>query len=241
MGDEAGRHLYKCVSDGDINGFREIWNRLNLDIDRPLKTFEWSALMFACQCRHVEFVRYLLFELHANPNANSNNMTALILACMGHYDIHGDENNTSDDEAPVLKICEMLLDHGGAMVDKANLCRETALMYAAGNGFVSVIQCLLDRKATLEACDRDDRTALFYAVKENRLNAVQVLIGAGALVEAQDRYGTTPKQLAQQLGFDNLLHLFPPDPVIEFVPHQFVSYNDNPEDLIPTAFPHKAT
>lgn len=189
-------------------------------------------------------MRYLLFDLHANPNANSNDMTALILACSGPLDMYGtamnSEQNTSDDEERTLHICELLLDDGGAMVDKANLRHETALMFAAGNGFVSVIKCLLDRKATLEACDNNEQTALFYAVKENHLDAVQVLIEAGALVEAKDRYGTTPKLLAQQLGFDNLLDLFPPDPIYEYVPHQFMSYN-TPEDLIPTAFADKET
>lgn len=112
--------------------------------------------------------------------------------------------------------------------------------YAAGNGFVSVINYLLDRKATLEACDREDRTALFYAVRENRYDAVKVFIEAGALVEAEDREGRTPKQFAQDLGFDQLLELFPPDPIFEYVPHQFTSY-DTPYDLIPTAFPDKET
>lgn len=238
---ETARHLYRCISDDDIKGFREIWQFVKLDIDRPLKTFPWTALMYACQSRHVEFVRYLLSELNANPNANSSDMTALILACSGAFDIYGTMNDHSPiEEEKTLQICQMLLDEGRAMVDKANLRRETALMYAAGNGFVSVIKCLLDRKATLEACDVEDRTALFYAVKENRFEAVKVLIEAGALVEAEDRFGHTPKQLAQQLGFDNLLELFPPDPVVEYIPNEFMAY-ESVFDLIPTAFPDKET
>lgn len=239
--DETGRHLYRCLFENDIDGFRELWSHVqHQDIDKSLKTFEWTALMFACQCRHIEFVRYLLVEMHANPNANSNDMTALILVCSGPFDMYGTTNDISTrDEEKTLEICKMLLD-GGAMVDKANLRRETALMYAAGNGFVSVIKFLLDRKATLEACDREDRTALFYAVRENRFDAVRLFIEAGGLVEAEDRDGRTPKQFAQELGFDNLLELFPPDPIFECVPHQFLTY-DTPYDLIPTAFPDKET
>lgn len=240
--EETGRHLHHCVTTNDLDGFCEIWEKVHLDIDKSLKTFTWTALMFACQNRHVEFVRYLLFDLKANPNANSSDMTSLILACSGAIDVFGatDDENSTEIEGKVLEICEMLIDHGRAMVDKANFNRETALMYAAGNGFVSVIKSLLDRKATLEACDRDDRTALFYAVKENRFDAVKVLIEAGALIEAEDRFGTTPKQLAQQFGYDNLIELFPPDPIVEFVPNEFTSY-DTPYDLIPTAFPEKRT
>lgn len=223
---ETARHLYRCVSDADIDGFREIWQYVDLDIDRPLKTFPWTALMYACEKRNVKFVRYLLFELNANPNANSGDMSALILTCSGAIDMYGTMNDHSvREEENTLQICQMLVDGGRAMVDKANLHRETALMYAAGNGFVSVIEYLIDRKATLEACDVEDRTALFYAVKGNHFAAVQVLIEAGALIEAEDRFGTTPKQLAQQLGFDNLLELFPPDPIVEYVPNEFMAYD----------------
>lgn len=233
--------LYRCVFDNDYDGFSEIWSHVHhQDIDRPLRTFEWTPLMFACQNRHVEFARRLLTEMHANPNANSNDMTALILACSGPFDMYSAVHEISTkDEEKTLQLCKMLLEHG-AMVDKANLRRETALMYAAGNGFVSVIKYLLDQRATLEACDREDRTALFYAIRENRFDAVQVLIEAGALIEAEDREGRTPKQFAQELGFDDLLPLFPSDPIVEFVPHQFTSY-DTPYDLIPTAFPDKET
>lgn len=243
--DETGRHLYRCVFENDYDGFLEIWNHgHHRDIDKPLRTFEWTALMFACQNRHVDFVRRLLTEMDADRNANSNDMTALILACSGPFDLYGTTHDISTkDEEKTLQICKMLLDptiDNIAMVDKGNLRRETALMYAAGNGFVSVIKYLLKHGATLEACDRDDHTALFYAIRENRFDAVQVLIEAGALVEAQDRDGRTPKQYAQELGFDNLLEFFPPDPIVEFVPHHFTTY-DTAHDFIPTAFPDKET
>lgn len=238
---ETGMQLYRCVFENDYEGFSEIWKTVHhQDIDRPLRTFEWTPLMFACQNRHVEFARRLLTGMHANPNANSNDMTALILACSGPFDMYSTTHDiSSKDEENTLKLCEMLIQHG-AMVDKANLRRETALMYAAGNGFVSVMKYLLDNGATLEACDRDDCTALFYAIREDRFDAVKVLIEAGALIDAQDRDGRKPKQLAQDSGFDDLLPLFPPDPIYEFVPQQFTSY-DTPYDLIPTAFPDKET
>lgn len=239
--DETARHLYRCLYDNDIDGFREIWSHVHLDVDQPLRTFQWTPLMIACQCRHLEFVRYLLIDLHANANASSNDMSVLILTCLGPYDLFGTTNGISAiDEANVKQICELLLDHGDAMVDKANLRRETALMHAAANGFVTVIKCLLDRKATLEACDVDDRTAIFFAVQGNHFDAVRVLIEAGALTETENRFGSTAKLLAQQMGFDNLLELFPPDPIVEFVPNQFTSY-ETPYDLIPTAFPDKKT
>lgn len=238
---QTGMRLYRCVLDNDYDGFLETWQDVkHQDIDRSICGFDWTPLMFACQNRHVEFARRLLTEMRANPNANSNDMTALILACSGPFDMYETNHRISaEDERNTLELCKLLLDHG-AMIDKANLRRETALMHAAGNNFVSVIRYLLDCRATLEACDRDDRTALFYATLEDRFDAVQLLIEAGALVEAQDREGRTPKQHAQDKGFDDLLPLFPPDPIVESVPNHFKSY-DTAFDYIPTAFPDKET
>lgn len=238
--DELARSLYKCVFDGDFDGFRNIWevNRETLDVNQPLKSFEYTPLMFACQGRHIDLIQYLLFELNADPNANSNNWTALLLACYGSMDIHSNSNEVSAvDEEKTLQICHWLLDRK-AMVDKSNLQRETALMLAAGNGFVSVINLLLEQKATLEACDNDGETALFYAVKGNRFDATKALIEAGALIDTENRFQETPKVVAQEKGFDDLLPLFPPDPVFECIPSQYSTYNTH-MDLIPTAFPQK--
>lgn len=238
--DELARNVYKCVFEGDINKFKEIWeeNRDIFDVNKPLKSFDWTPLMFACQGRHVELVQYLLFELNADPNANSNDWTALMLACSGSFDIYSNTNEVStEDETRSLQISQWLLDRK-AMVDKSNLRRETPLMHAAGKGYVSVIKLLLEQKATLEACDTDGKTALFYAVIENQFDATKALIEAGALIDTENRFRETPKLVAQEKGFDDLLVLFPPDPVFECIPSQFSTYNTH-LDLIPTAFPHK--
>lgn len=234
--------LYASIASGDVTLFNEIWeaNRDILNVNEPLAAFQWTPLMFACQNRYVGLVKYLLTVLCADPNANSNDMTALILVCSGAIDLYGySDGISSEEESKVKQICQWLLQHK-AMVDKANLKRQSALMFAARNGFVSVIQLLLDNRATLEACDNDEKTALFYAVEENRFEAAKALIEAGALIHVTDRFNNTPKVLAQEKGFDDIVTLFPPDPVIECVPSNYRSY-DTYEDYIPTVFPDKQT
>lgn len=229
--------LQEAAYSGNMKEFHVILDEIGHDINKPLPS-GYTALMLACQNHHVEFVKYLMFDMDADPNANSNDMTALILTCAGTMDIYSmPEEVSAEDEAKVIQICQWLLERR-AMVDKASLKRETALMHAAANGYVSVIQFLLGNRATLEACDNEERTALFYAVNDNRFEATKILIEAGALTDVEDRYHSTPKMLAQEKGFDSIVELFPPDPIIECVPNSFHSYQTY-KDLIPTVFPGK--
>lgn len=161
-----------------------------------------------------------------------------MLACSGSMDIYSTSNDVSQtDEANALQICRWLLERR-AMVDKANLRRETALMHAAGSGYVSVIELLLNNKATLEACDTEGKTALFYAVSQNRFDAAKLLIEAGALIDAEDRFRETPKLIAQDKGYENILTLFPVEPVLDCIPSEYCTYNSH-MDLIPTVFPQQ--
>lgn len=231
--------MFEAVNAGDIDKFGELWeaDRSNRDINKPL-LHGFTPLMVACQERHVDFIKYLLFGMNADSNANSNDMNALILACSGKIDLYGDPDVISfEEEAKVLQICQLLLDKQ-VMVDKTNLRRETALMHAASNGYVSVIELLLASKATLEACDADEKTPLFYAVNGNRLEATKALLDAGAMVDVEDRFHNTPKRLAQENGYNDIVELFPPDPVVKFVQSNFNAYLTY-KDFIPTVFPEK--
>lgn len=194
--------------------------------------------MIASQNHHVEFVKHLLFNIKVDPNANSNDMTALILTCAGTMNLYASQEDVSvEEEAKVLQICKWLVECG-AMVDKANLRRETALMHAAANGYVSVIQFLLGERATLEACDYEEKTALFYAVNDNRFDATKTLLEAGAVTDVEDRFHNTAKLIAEEKGFDNIVELFPQDPIVDCVPNAYHSYQSY-KDLIPTVFPEE--
>lgn len=235
--DNTPAQLYDAVCNGKVEEFSSILRAKHLDVNEPIGSYHWTPLMFACQMRQVQMVKYLLFDLKADPNANCNDMTPLILVCCGRISVYGDDDDdASAEESKVLQICEWLIQCQ-AMVNKINLRCESPLMYAASKGFISVIQLLLNNRAILEACDNDRKTALFYAVNHNQREATKVLIEAGALTDAEDTFGNTPKRLALEKGFDDIVALLPPDPVIECVPLSFHSYQTY-KDLIPTAFPN---
>lgn len=233
--------VISSLSNGDVTEFGQIWeaNRDILDVNKPLSTYNSTPLMIACQGRYVGLTKYLLVALNADPNADSNDMTALILTCCGEMDLYGFHGISTEEESKVFEICQQLIQRN-AMVDKANLRRQTALMFAAKNGFVSVIQLLLQNRATLEACDNDEKTALFYAVEGNQFEAVKALLEAGALIDVKDRFENTPKRLAVEQDFDDIVALFPPDPIVKCVPSSHRSY-DSYKDHVPTAFPNKET
>lgn len=228
---EIAQNLYRSIQTGDVEKFQEIWltNCDKFDVNVPIRNFNWTPLMYACDEGHVDLVKYLLFQLNADPNANSNDWSALILACRCSTYRHPDE------ESNALQICQWLLQFN-AMINQANLRRETPLMYAAASGFVSVIEWLLQNNSALEAKNVMDETALFYAIRNNQFDATKKLIEAGANIETIDRNGETPKLIAENENFDTILELFPPDPVYEFVPSDFKFFNTY-MDLIPTAFP----
>lgn len=233
--DNTPTQLYDAVCHGRVEEFGSILQAKILDVNEPIGTYDWTPLMFACQMRQLDMVKYLLFELNADPNANCNDMTPLILVCCGRMSVYGDDDGgATEEESKVLQICEWLIQCQ-AMVNKINLRRKSPLMYASSNGFISVIQLLLNNRAILEACDNDGKTALFYAVNQNQYEATKILIEAGALIDAEDTFHNTPKRLAMEKGFDDIVALFPPDPVIECVPISFRSYQTY-KDLIPTAF-----
>ncbi|XP_031636150.1 uncharacterized protein LOC116349821 [Contarinia nasturtii] len=238
---DLANDLSTAIRYGRLNEFRSIWmeHRNRLDINQPLLDgSNYTPLMLACQERQLEIIKYFLFELKAETNANSNDMTALILACSGSPNLYADNSDVfPEEEENVRKICEWLIEHN-AMVDKANLRRETPLMHAAQNGYTSVIELLLNNRATLEACDNEEKTSLFYAVNNDRYEATKTLIEAGALTDMRDIFGNTPKALAEARNIPRIIALFPPDPIVDYVPNTVYSYNTY-MDHIPDAFPEK--
>lgn len=237
---EIAQKLYRFTQTGDVANFRELWesNRDKLDVNAPIRNHSWTPLMYACDEGHVDLVKYLLFQLNADPNAHSSDWSALILACRcSSTNLFHDLRAIESDESNALQICQWLLQFN-AMINQANLQRETPLMHAAASGFQSVIVWLLQNNSALEAKNNDDETALFYAVRHNQFNATKTLIEAGAIVEMQNCYAETPKSIAQNENFDHILELFPPDPIYNFIPSH-LTYYDTYMDLIPTAFPER--
>ena len=78
------------------------------------------------------------------------------------------------------------------------------LMYAAGEGHVSIVKALLSKKAdtglSLHGGPFGGYTALHFAALTGRIEIVQLLLDAGADPEARNQAGKTPWQTAQKIA-----------------------------------------
>lgn len=204
-------------------------------INDPLPDFKWTPLLIACQERKVNIVRYLLFELNADPNAHIDMCTPLMVVCSGYKNLRYDSEFDSSEESKVLQIAEMLLSRK-AVINMHNVMGETALMFAAENGYTSVVKLLIDKSVSIEAVDNEGKTALMYAVKGNQYEVTKTLIEAGALTDVEDRYNNTPKRLAQEYGISDIENLFPPDEQFIAVPNDYTFYSTY-KDYLPIVYP----
>lgn len=231
--------MISVIRRGNIDEFESIRMKSKIsDINKPIPKQLWNPLMYACHERNVPLVQYFLSELNADPNQYSTD-SPLILACQGTMIYDQVATEIARAEENVLAIVHALIDHG-AIINISNGYGETALMFAAQNGYTNVVQFLLNNNVSIEACDNKKRTAIYYAVEWNKCEVVKQLIEAGAMVDLQDRFNDTPKTVAQSYGYADIEDLFKTDDDKLTVPVEYRSYNSY-EDLIPTAFSHQTT
>jgi ankyrin repeat protein len=146
-----------------------------------------TALSWACQVMKVEDIRWLL-AAGADPNvASDNGMTPLLAAFA-----------VQNREANVLERVRLLLA-AGARTDAAyrnvkdTLCDDlhprgtTALMLAAGKGWLSVVEALLEAGADVAPRNRKGHTALTLAAHQGHSAVVARLRRAGATDPVDER------------------------------------------------------
>jgi hypothetical protein len=89
------------------------------------------------------------------------------------------------------------------------------LLTAAKKGQAAQVRALADRRAPLEARDKDRRTPLILAAQRGHAAVVKLLLERGADAAARDREGWTAYGLAltsSSAGRDEVLKLLPPPP-----------------------------
>ena len=115
----------------------------------------------------------------------------LVYACRGDNGEH---------PSAVLRLLYL-----GANVDVRNYKGKTALHCAAKAGFLSVIDLLIEKGATIDAPDNNGETALFEAIRstikdgEKQRAAIEVLLVKGADPNFKNRKGLTPLKVAQRM------------------------------------------
>jgi ankyrin repeat protein len=81
------------------------------------------------------------------------------------------------------------------------------LIAAARTGNASAVRALIDRRADVNAAEKDGTTALHWAARAGDLPTSQLLIRSGARVNASNRYGVTPLSLAAKNGHSEVIEL----------------------------------
>lgn len=85
---------------------------------------------------------------------------------------------------------------------------KNSLHVAAENGFVDIVQVLLDNGAAIDSVASSSQgTAIIFASANDRLDIVKLLIKYGANVNASNCYGNTSLHEAARLGYVEVIRL----------------------------------
>ncbi len=91
----------------------------------------------------------------------------------------------------------------GANLNATDNDGDTSLHLAALEGFVEIVQLLIDAKANLEAREDNGFTPLHNGAYNGHVNVIRTLLDAGANRSAESNNGNTPQELAAQRGHIN--------------------------------------
>lgn len=179
-------------------------------------TYPWEGGDVDQQANTVE----VLLNGGANiDQRDERNNTALRLAAVYGHDkafevlLKSDTDiNVPDEEGFTLlhdaacggatKVVHMVLNAGAKLDPQSQQSLWTPLIMASGNGFVDVVQVLVEAGASLNAMDNEGRTALHAAAKGKHQKVYQLLLEKGADPDLKDMEGITAR-MTQESGMDS--------------------------------------
>lgn len=144
-----------------------------------------SALTAACLNGNKSICELLIERGRAGLTAaNSKSWTPLLCAV----------------KSGCWETVEFLLSIDPSIVNQTDKHGRTALILAASEGHLAIMDILVEKGAQLHAHDKDGLTALSWACLKGHLNAVISLINSGVDVNHADHSGRTPLDLATFYG-----------------------------------------
>ena len=98
----------------------------------------------------------------------------------------------------------MLVESGANVDIRDNHWGSTALMFAAENDNVEVVEFLVISGAKINETNDTGMTALMFAAMKGHINPTKYLIALGADIELQDENGDTALLFASKGGFPSV-------------------------------------
>jgi ankyrin repeat protein len=95
---------------------------------------------------------------------------------------------------------ECLLNKNSLIINQADKHGRTALILAASEGHLAIMDILIEKGASLGSQDKDGLSALSWACLKGHFNAVVTLLNNGVDVNHSDHSGRTPLDLATFYG-----------------------------------------
>jgi ankyrin repeat protein len=172
--------------------------RLTVDSVEPARGE--TPLTVACLNGNKIICELLVERLHASPHiCNAKSWTPLLCAVKsGCWEIVEYLLSTcgSDSSDSTEKLINQVDKHG-----------RSALILAASEGHLAILDILLEREADLAAQDKDGLSALSWSCLKGHYNAALTLLANGACVNHADNSGRTPLDLATFYGDVKLVQL----------------------------------
>ncbi|KYN40810.1 Protein TANC2 [Trachymyrmex septentrionalis] len=172
-------------------------------IDRPDTLIGETALTIAAANGSTATVSALLAR-GANPLVvNTKGLSPLMLAAKeGHWGtaerlLQGNLSSSMD----------TVSDETISLLEQRDVAGRTALMLAACEGHINLLELFLDKGSILKTKDKEGLTALSWACVRGRITAVQMLLDRGSDINTSDNSGRTPLDLAAFQGNPKLVQL----------------------------------
>ncbi|KAI4487050.1 hypothetical protein M0802_012073 [Mischocyttarus mexicanus] len=172
-------------------------------VDLPDTLIGETALTVAAANGSITTVSALLARGASPLAVNAKGLSPLMLAAReGHW-------GTAERllQGTLSSSTDTVLDDALTLLDQRDLAGRTALMLAASEGHVNLIELFFEKGSALEAKDKEGLTAICWACVRGRLNSVQNLLDHNADVNTSDNTGRTPLDLAAFQGNPKLVQL----------------------------------
>lgn len=186
-----------CVSN-DVPEIIRALESGSLDINCRLQK-NWTALMYASAHGSFDAITYLL-QNGADPTIHFDFYNVVMCIC--------DFKNVFYDEVILLKSLKLLLSFDNIDINAKNTTGMTALMFACKNGWLTLVEYLVDHGADIEIKEHQSgETALFFAVRNNNDKVVQFLLSRGADKNATDKKHQTVYRIVEIKNFVEISRL----------------------------------